>query len=145
VPALATRDAERLLRFVAEAESLDGDDPFTPDLLVELGRLLPADRVVYSELDRVRRRVRLVLGRPEDEDESVDIDDEVRWRVLLEEHPLCVHQQEGHFGAIKLSDLLTRRELHRSWVYDNWFVPFDFEHELEVGIPSPLWAPGVLP
>ena len=101
--------------------------------------LVPADCVAYSELDRVQRRVRLVFGRPEDEDDSVKIDDEVRWRVLLEEHPLCVHQQEGHFGAMKLSDLLTQRELHRTWVYDNWFVRFDIEHELEVSIPSPLW------
>ena len=139
VPALASRDAERLLRFVAEAESLGGDVPFTPDLLVELGRLVPADFVVYSELDRVRRRVRLVVGRPEDEDDGVEIDDEVRWRVLLEEHPLCVHQQQGHFGATKLSDLLTRRELHRTWVYDNWFAPWGIECEVEVAIPSPLW------
>jgi DNA-binding CsgD family transcriptional regulator len=39
VPVLARGDAERLLRFVGEAESLGGDDPFTGDLLVELGRL----------------------------------------------------------------------------------------------------------
>jgi DNA-binding CsgD family transcriptional regulator len=129
VPALASRDAERL----------GGDVPFTPDLLVELGRLIPADYVVYSELDRVRQRRRLVVSRPEDEGDDVEIDDEVRWRVLLEEHPLCVHQQGGHFGAIKLSDLLTRRELHRTWVYDNWFAPWGIEHELEVAIPSPLW------
>jgi DNA-binding CsgD family transcriptional regulator len=139
VPALATRDAERLIRFIAEAERLGGDDPFTPDLLVELGRLVSSDCVVYSELDRVRQRVRLVFARPEDEDDSVKIDDEVRWRVLLEEHPLCVHQQEGHFDAMKLSDLMTQRELHRTWVYDNWFVPFSIERELEVAIPSPLW------
>jgi DNA-binding CsgD family transcriptional regulator len=128
-----------MLRFVAEAESIGGDQPFTRELLVELGCLVPADSVVYSELDRVRRRVRVVFERPEDDDDSVEIDDEVRWRVLLEEHPLCVHEQERQFGAMKLSDFLTRRELHRTWVYDNWFVPFEVEHELEVAIPSPLW------
>ena len=128
-----------MLRFVAEAESIGGDQPFTGELLVELGRLVPADCVVYSELDRVRERVRLVCERPEDEDDSVGIDDDVRWRVLLEEHPLCVHQQEGHFGAMKLSDFLTQGELHRTWVYDNWFVPWDIEYEVEVAIPSPLW------
>ena len=40
----------------------------------------------------------------------------------LEEHPLCLRQQEGHFGAVKLSDFLTQRELHRTWVYDTWFA-----------------------
>ena len=68
-----------------------------------------------------------------------ELDDETRWQVLLEEHPLCLRQQEGHFGAVKLSDFLTQRELHRTWVYENFFAPLDVEYELEVAIPSPLW------
>jgi DNA-binding CsgD family transcriptional regulator len=138
VPALATRDAEHLLRFIDEAESFGGDQPFTPDLLVELGELVPADWVSYCELDRVRRRVRLLVVRP-GEDEDDEIDDDVAWRVMLGEHPLCLRQQEGHFEAMKLSDFLTQRELHRTWLYENWFHPLGVEHELEVGIPSPLW------
>ena len=114
---------EQLLRFIAEAESIGGDQPFTPDLLVELGHLVEADWVTYCELDRVRRRSLLLVGRPDDEDDDVELDDETLWRVCLEEHPSCLRQQEGHFGAIKLSDFLTQRELHRTWVYDNWFAP----------------------
>ena len=41
--ALARGDAERLLRFVAEAESFGGDHPFAGEFLTELGRLVPAD------------------------------------------------------------------------------------------------------
>ena len=51
---LARGEAEQLLRFVADAESIGSDQPFTPDLLVELGHLVEADWVTYSELDRVR-------------------------------------------------------------------------------------------
>ncbi len=137
--ALARGDAERLLRFVADAESIGDDEPFTPDLLAELGRLVHADSVVYNELDRVRRRRLLLVGRPDDEVDGVELDEETRWRVLLEEHPLCQRQQEGHFGAVKLSDFLTQRQLHRTWVYENFFAPFDVEYELVVAIPSPLW------
>ena len=139
MPALASRDAEQLLRFIAEAESIGGDQPFTPDLLVELGHLVEADWVTYSELDRVRRRSLLLVGRTDDGDDDFELDDETRWRVALEEHPLCLHEQEGHFGAFKLSDFLTQRELHRTWVYDAWFARWDAEHELVVSIPSPLW------
>ncbi len=137
--ALARGDAERLLRFVAEAESIGGDEPFTPDLLAELGRLVPADDVTYSELDRVRRRKLLKVAWPDDEEDDLELDDEMFWRALLEEHPLCLHEQEGHFGAFKLSDFLTQRELHRTWIYDNWFAPWGIEYLLEVSIPSPLW------
>ena len=122
--ALARGDAEQLLRFIAEAESIGGDQPFTPGLLVELGRLISADSVVYNELDRLRRRRILLVGRADDEGDGFELDDETRWRVLLEEHPLCLRQQEGHFGAVKLSDFLTRRELHRTWVYNNFLEPF---------------------
>ena len=132
-------DLEQLLHFIAEAESIGGDQPFTPDLLAELGRLVPADFVTYSELDRVRRRTLLKVVWPDDEDDDLELDDEMRWRVLLEEHPLCLRQQEGHFGAFKLSDFLTQRELRRTWIYDNWFAPQDVEYLLEVSIPSPFW------
>jgi DNA-binding CsgD family transcriptional regulator len=137
MPRVSTGDAERLLRFAADAESI-GDQPFSPELLVELGDLVSADWVSYCELDRVQRRVRLLVVRPGEEEDD-EIGDDVAWRVMLGEHPLCLRQQEGYFGAMKLSDFLTQRELHRTWVYENWFHPLGVEHELEVGIPSPLW------
>jgi DNA-binding CsgD family transcriptional regulator len=139
VAAPARGDLEQLLRFIAEAESIGGDQPFTPDLLVELGHLVEADLVTYAELDRVRRRSLLLVGRANDGDDDVEFDDETRWRVYLEEHPLCQRQQEGDFGAVKLSDFLTQRELHRTWIYDTWFAPYDVGYELVVAIPSPLW------
>jgi hypothetical protein len=54
MPTLTNGDLESLFRFVAEAESLGGDQPFTGDLLGELGRLVPADVIAYNELDHVR-------------------------------------------------------------------------------------------
>jgi DNA-binding CsgD family transcriptional regulator len=137
LPALSAKDAERLLNFVAEAERLGGDQPFTAELLVELGHLVDADWVAYSELDRVRRRALLFVA--SSEEDCVEVEEELVWRVCLEEHPMCVRHQDGHFGAMKLSDFLTRHELHRSWVYNNWFRLGGVEHELVVAIPSPLW------
>jgi hypothetical protein len=42
-----------VLRFAGEAESLGGDDPFTKDLLVELGELVQADWITYFERDHL--------------------------------------------------------------------------------------------
>jgi DNA-binding CsgD family transcriptional regulator len=138
VTALTRSDAERLLRFAAKAESLGGDEPFTPELLGELGRLVPADSVTYNELDRVRQRDLFIVSWPDGDDDD-ELEDELVWRVCLEEHPVCARHKEGHFGAMKLSDFLTRRELHHSWVYNNWFKPLGSEYELVVAIPSPWW------
>lgn len=136
VPALAARDTERLLRFVAEAESLGGADPFTAELLVELGRLVDTDWVGYNELDCVRRRVLFYAQRPGDQDG--DLLDAEAWE-LLEEHPICLQHERGDFRTLKLSDFMTQRELRRTRLYDEWFRPFGTEYELELAIPSPLW------
>jgi DNA-binding CsgD family transcriptional regulator/PAS domain-containing protein len=137
VPALARGDAERLLRFLGEAESLEGDQPFTGELLVELGRLVPADKIGYNELDLVRRRLLIFVGRPGDAFGTVE--DEVVWRAMLNEHPICLHHQDGYFAAMKLSDFLTQRVLHRTWLYDNFCRAGGYEHELDVAIPAPPW------
>ena len=41
----------------------------------------------------------------------------------------------GRLRRSRVSDFLTKRELHRTWLYDNFFAPLDIEHELEVPIP----------
>jgi DNA-binding CsgD family transcriptional regulator len=134
---LTKSDTERVLRFVAEAESLGGNEPFTADLLRELGELVEADWVTYCELDRVRKRALLNVQRQGDTSEPDD--DHLFWTVVVDEHPVCVRHQQGYVGALKVSDFLSRRELHATRLYDLWFRPVDIEHELNVAIPSPLW------
>lgn len=123
---------------MGDAESVDGADPFTPELLVELGRLVEADWVSYCELDRVRRRVLVMVDRPGDEYDDYD-DDATFWDVVVNEHPVCLSHQLGSFEALKVSDFLSRRALHATRLYDLWFRPHGIEDELSVPIPSPLW------
>jgi DNA-binding CsgD family transcriptional regulator len=140
VPTLTKGDSERLLRFVAEAQAAEEDQPFTPEFLVELGRLVEADWVTYCELDRVRLRPRCNIGRAGDDySGEEEIAPHVFWQVVIEEHPVCVQQQRGDFRALKLTDFLTRTQLRRSRLYDAWLRPLGVEHELNLPLPSPLW------
>ncbi len=138
MPALAASDAERILSFVAEAESVGDHQPFTPEVLVELGELVQADTVSYNELDRVRRRNLHYVQRAPDEEEDLGIDDSF-WNIVIEEHPICLAHQLGQFDALKLSDFVTRRELRKMRIYDLWLKPYGIEYELNVAIPSPVW------
>lgn len=142
MPALSARDAERLLRFVAEAQSLSGDQPFTPELLVELGRLIEADWVTYHETDYVRRRLLLFVPRPGDDDEEEEWDGDIpdhEWD-LMNEHPVCRQwRQDGRFSALRLSDVISRREFRESRFYAEFFAPWGMEYELKVRLPSPPW------
>lgn len=133
---LATRDAERLLHLIAEAEELGAEEAFTPSLLDELGKLVPADWVGYCEQDRVRQRVRYSAGRPGDE--WGDAADSISYWDIAAEHPICIRHDTGDFRALKLTDFLSLRQLRMSRIYAVWFRP-DVERELCVAIPSPPW------
>ena len=54
-----------MLRFVADSAQAGGDEPFTEEVLVELRKLVAADRVAYCEQDRVRQRVRHQVAVPD--------------------------------------------------------------------------------
>jgi DNA-binding CsgD family transcriptional regulator len=136
VPALARGDAERLLRFVGEAESLGGDEPFTGDLLVELGDLVRADWIFYGEHDDVPRHL-LEVDRPGDPDLWNGDCFEDFYVVELYESPVGLRRLQGDFGALMVSDFFTQRELHRTRFYEVALHPFGVEHQLEVDIPSP--------
>jgi DNA-binding CsgD family transcriptional regulator len=138
VSALSTSDAEGLLRFVAEVDGLGSEHPFTGDLLDELGHLIQADWVTYTEVDHVRRRSLLYLPRPGDDEEEDEIGDD-DWE-LMHEHPVCRRwRKQGRFGALRLSDTVDPRELRRSRFYDLALRPWGIEHELKTRLLSPPW------
>jgi DNA-binding NarL/FixJ family response regulator len=140
VPALARGDAERLLRFVAEAESFGDDHPFAGEFLAQLGRIVPADWVSYSELELRAEGCcedRYDLEWPND---FGSIFSDLEWATLepvLETHPVFVRFRQGSFRAAKISDFLTQRELHRTRLYNDILKPCGLEDSLAVRLPIP--------
>ncbi|HET9324675.1 MAG TPA: LuxR C-terminal-related transcriptional regulator [Gaiellaceae bacterium] len=135
---LSGGDAERLLRFVADAEGVGGDQPFTPDVLTDLGRLVQADWIAYSELDEVRTILLVEVERPGDE-YGIPFPDPL-WHEIADTHPVRAAHRSGHVGALKISDFLSRGELRRSLLYE-WLQQYGVEHSLEVRITHSRWLP----
>jgi DNA-binding CsgD family transcriptional regulator len=136
VPTLARGDVERVLRFAGEAESLGGDDPFTEDLLAELGELVRADWITYFERDHLGHHL-FEIGRP-DEEECWDGVPVEGWDdVTLNGSPFTPHRRSGYLGALRVSDFLSQRELHRTRYYEVGLRPLGGEHYMDVEIPSP--------
>ena len=133
--ALAPRDAERVLRFLGDADELADDHAFTPDVLERLGELVPADEVCYCELDRVRKRNRLYVQRPGDDGAEPDVP---YWEISRD-YPTCRRHDAGDFRAFKLSDFLSLRKLRQSRLFALWFRPVGLEREISIPIPSPPW------
>jgi DNA-binding NarL/FixJ family response regulator len=138
VPALARGDAERLLRFVADAESFGGDHPFAGEFLTQLGRLVPTDCICYSDCygctdDDPSRHFR----RPGDEDFFSGRLDWPAVRPVLDQSPVVSRILQGRFDAIKISDFLSRRELHRTRMYHLIMRPCGLEDSLNVRLRIP--------
>jgi DNA-binding CsgD family transcriptional regulator len=140
VATLSRTDAERLLRFVGEAERTGGAQPFTPELLVDLGRLIQADFVIYHETDYVRRRELAYVerrGDEEDVDDSELTDDD--WE-RMNEHPICRRWwKDGRCSPLRLSDVAAMRDFRRTRIYAESWQPWGLKHELKVRLPGPPW------
>jgi DNA-binding CsgD family transcriptional regulator len=53
----------------------------------------------------------------------------------MDDHPLCRHQLlHGDFSATRLSDVIPRRRLRASRVYEEWLRPYGMVAELEAGL-----------
>jgi DNA-binding CsgD family transcriptional regulator len=135
VQRLDTRDVHRIVDVVAEIESFSDDQPFPPATLELLGTLIPADAVGFCELDRVEHRQ---LGGTDREGDFTDGPSEEAFWQVEPSHPLCAYQRAGYFDAVRLSDFLTTAELHRLVLYAEFLRPWNVEHQLELGLPSPL-------
>jgi DNA-binding CsgD family transcriptional regulator len=124
-----------VVEFLGEASSIDGPDPFPRPLLESLRRLVASDEVVYDELDRVRETVLWEEMFPGETDGP----EEPTYWDIRDQHPVCRHHEvAGDFRALKISDFLTRSELHRTEIYSDWFHPWGVEYQMSVGLDAPL-------
>jgi DNA-binding CsgD family transcriptional regulator len=138
---LPAADLQATLAFVREAEAVTDPEPFPTKLLDVLRGLVPSDTVGFCEQDRVREREVYFEGctRAREVDAAAPLDFERIFWLLRHQSPIVIHhEQTGDFGPIKLSDFVTRRELHRVEIHRDFFRPCGIEHRLVVGLPAPL-------
>jgi DNA-binding CsgD family transcriptional regulator len=142
VEALSAADLRGVLGFLEVAGEVDGVDPFPKPVLAALRRLIPADFVSYGELDR----------------EGADWRADVRWEGV---RPLSgvtsdIHEAQMRFRhqvphspwaptagrAVRWSDLLSRRSLHRLDLYIEAAKPLGDEYVLELWLVGPVGVAG---
>ncbi|HYZ78728.1 MAG TPA: LuxR C-terminal-related transcriptional regulator [Gaiellaceae bacterium] len=137
---LRQSDLEAALDFLREAEAVDGPNAFPSALLDRFRDLVGSEGAGFIELDRMRQRLLFADGcaRWYELEDVPPNAGEVFWR-LRHQHPVCSWQDRTcRFEARKLSDFLTRRQLHRLEIYADYFQPMEIEYEICVGLPAPL-------
>lgn len=134
---LQRSDLERLSRFAAELADADESEPFPPRVVESFRVLVGSESATYCELDRIGRRVLMLVDATGADDEADDLFD-VYWRLRHQYAPCVYEDRTGDFSAHRLSDFVTLRELRRLEIYTDLFVPSGVEYEIVVGLSSPL-------
>jgi DNA-binding CsgD family transcriptional regulator len=140
MPSLTRRDAERLLRFVSAARAYGSrQQPFTADLLVELGRLVPADLVTYVAAED---HGWVYVTRPGESDEelgiAVDELPDVAELVAMcrAEAPIFMRRLGGSRETLMFSDFLTQRQLRRMRWHADYLRFYDVDHRISLRVPA---------
>jgi DNA-binding CsgD family transcriptional regulator len=127
---LRRSDLESVIRFVHDADELALDEtPFPDETLARFAEVVECDHIGVYEVDRVHRRHLPLDGEQDD-----------RWWEIAYQQPICEYVEEtGDFRALKISDFLTRAQLHCLELYDELFRPRGAEYLIMLPLPSPPW------
>ena len=129
---LRHRDLVALLEFVGELHRLGDVTTFRRRLVRAMPRLIPSDAATCMEIDL--RNARLT-GVTEPEGLFAGGRADTLGRVVGGS-PLLRSYTRGKGSAVKLSDFVTRTELHRTEIYDEWFRPLGVEYQICKGLPG---------
>ncbi|HET7759821.1 MAG TPA: helix-turn-helix transcriptional regulator [Gaiellaceae bacterium] len=134
MPALARGDEAKILSLVAEAESFGDAHPFDGGFLTQLSGLVAADWIgyLYGSDERPFR----YFERPGDEGAYAILDESEEAAELVQTLPSFVYLNR-RYGAVKVSDLVSKRELRRTRLYSTILAPERCEDSLALRLPVP--------
>jgi DNA-binding CsgD family transcriptional regulator len=130
---LAPRDVRALGECVGELyAAASGPGDYAEQATATLVKTVPADSGSYNEID-ARGIVRLVVvptpRRP---------DLQAVLSRYANEHPTVRHyRMTGQVGAFRFSDLVTRSQLHRLPLYNEYYRHLEIEHQVTLRLPTP--------
>lgn len=131
---LREADVRALLELVNESNAQRSLKAFRGGVLPGLRRLVPCEVAAYNEVEGERRAY--VISDPEDALALFD-DPGATLARNSANHPLIAHYARSRDGrAYKLSDFVTREQLHRLGVYQEIFGPLGVEHQIAFSLPS---------
>jgi DNA-binding CsgD family transcriptional regulator len=137
VPTFSRREVRDAFALIDVAYSADGPEPFAEGVVEALARLVPGEIVGYNERELVSHRLLTTREAP-----FVDAPGEVVEAVstFCGEYPLSMLKRRFETRALKISDFVSSRELHRLHYYNHALRPLGIEHQMRFWLSAP---PGV--
>ena len=135
VARLNHRDLRNALDFVHAVSSGQGSEPFPQPALDLLARLVPAEFIGYYEWDN-QARFRPITSV---EFPVVPVAAEVAEARMeyCSSYPLSILLRTSETRALKISDFVSLRQLHRLDYYDSVLRPSGIEHQMRLWLSAP--------
>jgi DNA-binding CsgD family transcriptional regulator len=131
---LTSSDLRCVLDVLRDAYRLRNRDAFTVHMLHAATSVIPADIATYFSIDR-RSWVFTSAATPRGADDFPGSGDAFMRHVR--EHPLFInHARVSDGRAYKISDYLTRRELHRLPLYNEYYRRIGTEYQMAMALPA---------
>lgn len=131
-------DYSQLLDFVAGLQESVPLADLGGHIVRLTSELLPGATIAFDQIDESGGQYGF------DHNVPLDLADQAKFHARLREvyqqNPIYNYIQGGGKGpVVDISDLTTRRELHRTDFYQDIFRPYDIEHQLCVLLPREGW------
>jgi DNA-binding NarL/FixJ family response regulator len=137
---LTTTQLRRALRATAELAELRELAEYPARVAHLLREVIPADLAGYNALELARGRATVVA----DPSDSVFDGGAEELAQFIHQNPMLTHAIGGSTDALRLSDFITRRELHRTELYQYVYRLIPQEYQLGIMLPSP-WPESARP
>lgn len=124
---LDARRLEKVFEFLQETYRAQDLDEFADTVPAAITRLIEADISTYSEVNPVRKRV----GWHYDPSRTPLLEYRAIFEQLMHSDPLVSWYSKAVDGrAVKISDLLTRRQFHSLPIYNEFYRHLRLEHQI---------------
>ena len=126
--AIRAGDLGQAIRFLQAFSETSGRELFTRPMLVELGRLIAADTVEYFELrERDRAGLTYVTSRDLEDAHLVE-----GWMAFRHQNPVGAFRWTPADGAIRLSSVVSWRQMRALDLYDAYWRPAGVRDQLKI-------------
>ncbi len=129
-------DVEALFRAVERTRFLAEAELFPRAALEAVRELVPCPIASFNEVDPRSGRLLAAIDPP---DYPIPERYHEAFERLAGEHPLIRHLQEtGDGSAVKLSDIVSAAEFHRSAIYREVYAPLGVEYQISITLPAAM-------
>ena len=133
---LKAADYRDILSFLSGVGRVPDAKAFRETALIGLSRLIPSDQIGYNEVD-FRSGAAIVVDFPEP---FVWEGVEEMLAQYAHEHPVIMHYKTtGDLRALMVSDFLSRKEFHRTAIYNEIYSKLGAQDQIAIGLPGPPW------